>query len=50
MLGRNHAEQEPRFGRVTVVRQDFQARPMRAEEIPGSEGAPRGAAQRFVRD
>jgi hypothetical protein len=50
MLGRNHAEQEPRFCSVTIVCQDFQARPMRAQEIPGCEGAPRGAAQRFVRD
>jgi hypothetical protein len=50
VLGRNHGEQEPGFRGVPIIGQDLQAGLMGGAEIPGSKGAPRNAAQRFVRD
>jgi hypothetical protein len=49
VLGRNHAEQEPGFRGVTIIGQDLKACLVGSAEIPGREGAPRNAAQRFVR-
>jgi hypothetical protein len=49
VLGRNHAEQEPGFRGVTIIGQDLKACLVGSAEVPGREGAPRNAAQRFVR-